>query len=295
MVATVNASTSAGVVITPDNSGVLAFQSSSATALTIDASQNVGIGTASPSNKLHVSTTNTAPAQFGYTSGASLAVYCSSSSAPLSGVGDVAQNNLFAINSASSYAKVQTNGSERMRIDSSGNAGIGVTPSTWQSGTRALEVAFKGAAIHGTRQAETNFNCNIYYDGSWKYAGTGKASFIQLSDGTAYIYTVTASGTAGASASLTTGPYVANGGTSWTSSSDERLKNITGQIENALDKVNQLRAAKFTWKSDTSNKPQIGLIAQDVQKVLPEVVNSSAYVMDDETEYLGLQYTDVIP
>jgi len=41
MVATVNASTSAGVVITPDNSGVLAFQSSSATALTIDASQNV--------------------------------------------------------------------------------------------------------------------------------------------------------------------------------------------------------------------------------------------------------------
>jgi hypothetical protein len=48
MVATVNASTSAGVVITPDNSGVLAFQSSSATALTIDASQNsTFVGTAS--------------------------------------------------------------------------------------------------------------------------------------------------------------------------------------------------------------------------------------------------------
>ena len=48
MAATVNASTSAGVVITPDNSGVLAFQSSSATALTIDASQNATfVGTAS--------------------------------------------------------------------------------------------------------------------------------------------------------------------------------------------------------------------------------------------------------
>jgi len=48
MVATVNASTSAGVVITPDNSGVLALQSSSTTALTIDASQNsTFVGTAS--------------------------------------------------------------------------------------------------------------------------------------------------------------------------------------------------------------------------------------------------------
>ena len=273
----------------------LGLSTNGTNAVYIDSSQNVGVGTASPSNKLHVSTANTAPAQFGYTSGASLAVYCSSSSSSLSGVGDVAQNNLFAINSTSSYAIVQTNGSERMRINSSGNVGIGVTsPSPWSLG-KGLEVGFAGGGINGTRQAETNFNCNLYYDGSWRYGGTGKASFIQLSDGTAYIYTVTASGTAGASASLTTGPYVANGGTSWTSSSDERLKNITGQIENALDKVNQLRAAKFTWKSDTSNKPQIGLIAQDVQKVLPEVVNSSAYVMDDETEYLGLQYTDVIP
>jgi len=55
MAATVNASTSAGVVITPDNSGVLALQSSSTTALTIDASQNVGIGTSSPTEKLTVS------------------------------------------------------------------------------------------------------------------------------------------------------------------------------------------------------------------------------------------------
>jgi hypothetical protein len=57
MAVTINASTSAGLVQTADTSGVLAFQTNSGTtAVTIDTSQNVGIGTASPSEKLHVQT-----------------------------------------------------------------------------------------------------------------------------------------------------------------------------------------------------------------------------------------------
>ena len=55
MVATVNSTgTSTGVVITPDSSGVLALQTGGTTAITVDASQNVGIGTSSPAQKLHV-------------------------------------------------------------------------------------------------------------------------------------------------------------------------------------------------------------------------------------------------
>jgi hypothetical protein len=44
MTSLINASTSAGVVISPDTSGVLALQTAGTTAVTIDASQNVGIG-----------------------------------------------------------------------------------------------------------------------------------------------------------------------------------------------------------------------------------------------------------
>ena len=55
MAVTLNASTSAGAVITPDTSGVLALQTAGTTAVTVDASQNVGIGTASPTTKLDVS------------------------------------------------------------------------------------------------------------------------------------------------------------------------------------------------------------------------------------------------
>jgi hypothetical protein len=49
MTSTINASTSAGLVQTADTSGVLALQTAGTTAVTVDASQNVGIGTASPS------------------------------------------------------------------------------------------------------------------------------------------------------------------------------------------------------------------------------------------------------
>ena len=54
MTSTINASTTAGIVTTADTSGVLALQTAGTTAVTVDASANVGIGTASPSYKLDV-------------------------------------------------------------------------------------------------------------------------------------------------------------------------------------------------------------------------------------------------
>jgi hypothetical protein len=89
--------------------------------------------------------------------------------------------------------------------------------------------------------------------------------------------------------------------TSWISNSDERLKNINGTIENAIDKINTLRAINFSWKTDETNKEVLGLIAQDVEKVFPQVVNKSKLAKsidndnEDETEYLGVRYTELIP
>jgi hypothetical protein len=55
-----------------------------------------------------------------------------------------------------------------------------------------------------------------------------------------------------------------------TSNSDRRLKKNIQKIDNALDKVQQLNGVLFTMKE--TNSRQTGLIAQDVQKVLPEAV-----------------------
>ena len=93
------------------------------------------------------------------------------------------------------------------------------------------------------------------------------------------------------------GVYLSVGSTSWTANSDERLKNINGIIENAVEKLLTLRAINFSWKSDNSNKEVLGLIAQDVEKLLPQVIdkNKLPNSSNDETEYLGIRYVELIP
>jgi hypothetical protein len=121
----------------------------------------------------------------------------------------------------------------------------------------------------------------------WSINSSQKAAFY-WNDSTSRFYSYT----------NTDGPYVANGGTSWTNSSDERLKNITGEIQNGLTKVCSLRAAEYTWKSDEEAKPQVGLIAQDVLAVLPQAVDvpaEGATERDGSPAMMGVQYTNVIP
>jgi hypothetical protein len=57
-------------------------------------------------------------------------------------------------------------------------------------------------------------------------------------------------------------------------SSDERLKDNVKPIENALEKLQKIRGVEFDWndKQDVYEGHDTGVIAQEVQKVLPEVV-----------------------
>jgi hypothetical protein len=50
-----------------------------------------------------------------------------------------------------------------------------------------------------------------------------------------------------------------------------------------------LRAINFSWKIDETKKENLGLIAQDVEKVFPQVVD----VIKDGN--LGVRYTELIP
>lgn len=87
------------------------------------------------------------------------------------------------------------------------------------------------------------------------------------------------------------GVYMCSGATSWSANSDIRLKDINSQITDAVTTLKTLRAVKYTWKSDENKKLNIGLIAQDVQAVLPELVD----VRPDELGILGVRYTELIP
>jgi hypothetical protein len=134
-----------------------------------------------------------------------------------------------------------------------------------------------GNLLVGTTSAGANgFRCYLSTD-----SGTTKWSVGPYVSATNFA--IVASGSAG-------GVYL-NGttATSWTALSDERFKDIIEPIGNAVTKVGSLRAVIGKLKSDESGTRKTFLIAQDVQTVLPEAVDSS------NPDKLGLAYTDVIP
>ena len=85
----------------------------------------------------------------------------------------------------------------------------------------------------------------------------------------------------------------------WTSTSDEKLKKNITDLNNGLDTVNKLKAVNFEWKKNS--RKDIGLIAQDVIDVIPEVVFStkskpaSADEGNEEEEYYSIAYGKLVP
>ncbi len=93
-----------------------------------------------------------------------------------------------------SFATSNASGSaiERARIDSSGNLGLGVTPSAWTP--KALQIGLGASFIGGTSFNTTDVGNNIY--GNYSYLATGQASFYRQYQG-AHSWYNAASGTAG--------------------------------------------------------------------------------------------------
>ena len=94
----------------------------------------------------------------------------------------------------------------------------------------------------------------------------------------------------GTAASATTGEIRATNSITSFYSSDERLKENIKNISGALDKISQINGVEYDWTDDYISqkggedgyfvrKHDVGLIAQEVEKVLPEIVaeNSEGY------------------
>jgi hypothetical protein len=140
-----------------------------------------------------------------------------------------------------------------------------------------------GSSAYG--EFTLNSSASQAYNGIFNFAESGTVKVQQY-----YQKNVTSFYVVNSSA----GVYLGAGSTSWASASDERLKDIIEPIENGLTKVASLRAVIGKYKTDTEGTRRSFLIAQDVQAVLPEAI-STTMVKDDNTEYLGVAYTDVIP
>jgi hypothetical protein len=73
--------------------------------------------------------------------------------------------------------------------------------------------------------------------------------------------------------------YKTEGGTSWATSSDIRLKNVLGIYSKGLEKIISLQPVRYIYKEDNprqlnSTEVQVGFVAQEVQKIFPEAVTT---------------------
>ena len=122
------------------------------------------------------------------------------------------------------------------------------------------------------------------------------ANFISVSDDTttnATRYPIFANGTSGAiveqvsSSKLFFNPSTGLlTSTDYNSSSDKRLKKNIKTVSNAIETINALRGVTFEWKE--GGIKSAGLIAQEVEKVLPDSVSI------DDNGFMGIRYNNLI-
>lgn len=256
----------------PDQTGTVLTTSADAfnigsNQLVKDASGNVGIGTGSPATKLDVSgpasvTSFTGTTKLGVT------VRGSTAATDYSGI-DLIGNN--QTNPVARIAVLTTGSGSSLSFGTSNSYGSGIT-------NTAATIDPSGNLLVGTSSAttgetklilSTNSGTTNWRVGPWATVATN--FYISPNSATSGVYL---NGTSA---------------TSWSALSDERYKEGLEPIESGLAKTCTLRAVTGYLKGDETRTKKTFLIAQEVQAVLPEAVDSS------NPDRLGLSYTDTIP
>ncbi len=173
---------------------------------------------------------------------------------------------------------------------------------------------FLGLNVSGTITATggTSSNWNTAYGwGNHASAGYATSGSQWTTTGNDIYYTTGNVGiglTSGISEKLYVSGNISATGDVTSSASDERLKENIEIIENAVDKIKTIDGIKFDWVSNIEeiglkpkNKTEVGLIAQQLEKVLPEAVCPAPFdtpgtgISLSGEHYLTIRYEKVVP
>jgi len=183
------------------------------------------------------------------------------------------------------------NRSNAMTVLKNGNVGIGtVNPD------KKLDVDYGNILVQGTNSFQTSGDAGIVYLGGVHHYIKGEFGFgvkIGAYNATDAVSIKENTGRVGIG-TTTPGRKLwvngdAGGATGWYNDSDVRLKKNINTIDDPLEKVLKLRGVNFEWNDNENhtNGIQMGLIAQEAKKIIPEVV-------DKKGEYYSMQYAPVI-
>ncbi len=154
----------------------LTFETNGAERMRLDTSGNLGIGTSSPQARLHIN------------SGAGSTQF---RMGPNSTSSDRA---LINYNSTTNRFTIDMSGNDAVVVDGSGNLGLGVTPSAWDSTYKAIQVGAR-SMFYGIG-SEANMANNAYYNSGYKYVANSAAGLYTI-DANVHKWYNAASGTAG--------------------------------------------------------------------------------------------------
>ena len=287
MTTTLNASTAGagGFIATSDNSGVLALQTAGTTAITVDASQNVGIGNtpsswatykvaqvgggtadvsvASNNDDTNISTNAYYNAGWKYQSSSTLAERYQQ--------GAGTHRWYYAPSGTAGNAITW---SEAMRIDSSGNLLVATTSPTY-GGVGSCRSTFVSPTSGGAGLFYTNYSGDVSTSclniGKYDNNNTSSQIFVKFAIN---------------SAGLGSGQINANGSgaATFASFSDSRLKNNIVDLPSQLANIMALRPVEYDYIESEGGGHQIGFVAQEVKEIYPDLVGERAdgmYTLSD--------------
>ena len=223
------------------------FNSAYTQAMTIDSSGNVGIGTSSPNSsyKMTLRHSSANGVRTENTVGGFAALSCTDSSSS-HGVLDCTNAQRFSVN-----------GTERMRIDSSGNLLVGTTSGGAKFRVSGSAVSGRVATIQGNTSGDLG-NAALLVG---KYDNNNSTSQVYVQ------FSMNNDSTASGQINANGASQVAFG--SW---SDRRLKENITDLTSQLENIKSLRPVEFDYIEAEGGGHQLGFIAQEVEEIYPDLV-----------------------